>query len=102
MSEYDFERPFIDHAEMNVFVTDDSKTKLAFGPAVRAAELSNVEYKHRFQRLGSANNMKPPPSTGRIFSGYVVVRRLGTPAQYETWMPDHVFENLYRADQGDA
>jgi hypothetical protein len=27
--------------------------------------------------------------------GYLVVRKLGTPDQYETWMPGKVFEELY-------
>ena len=39
--------------------------------------------------------MKPPPSCGRIFPGYLVVRNLGKSDQYETWMPDHVFDELY-------
>jgi len=55
---------------------------------VKATPLSNIEYKIRFERLKRENNMKPPPSCGRIFPGYVVVRKLDTPAQYETWMPD--------------
>jgi hypothetical protein len=40
--------------------------------------------------------MKPPPGSHiHIMPGYLVVRKLGTPDQYETWMPDVVFEELY-------
>ncbi|WP_421885024.1 hypothetical protein [Methylibium sp.] len=39
--------------------------------------------------------MKPPPSTGRIFPGYVVIRRLDEPDQYETWIPDLGFDDSY-------
>jgi len=60
--------------------------------------LSNIEYKIRFGRFQRENNMKPPPSCGRIFSGYLVVRNLGTPFQYETWMPEDVFEELYEGE----
>ena len=41
--------------------------------------------------------MKPPPGTGRIFDGYLVVRKLGTSGQYETWMPALAFEDVYVA-----
>ena len=40
--------------------------------------------------------MKPPPGSQiHIMPGYLVVRKLGTPDQYETWMPDQVFKELY-------
>jgi hypothetical protein len=40
--------------------------------------------------------MKKPPSCGRYFSGFLVVRNLGRKNQYETWMPEVVFEELYK------
>ncbi|MGR6798207.1 hypothetical protein ACU6VJ_10000 [Sphaerotilus sulfidivorans] len=80
---------------MNSYVATDAETAAEFGRTVKATELSNVEYKTRFGRFARENNMKPPPSCGRIFMGFLVVRRVGTRQQYETWMPDHVFEELY-------
>ncbi len=94
MSGYDFNRPFINEKAMEHFFAIDRETASRFGKKVKATELSNMEYKIRFGKLCSENNMKPPPSCGRIFSGYLVIRRLGTRAQYETWMPDHVFEEF--------
>ena len=95
MTGYDFNRPFVDQADMATFKARDRATANQFGPLVKAYELSNSEYGQRYQRLHGPNNMNQPPSHGRIFSGYVVVRKLGTPSQYETWMPDHVFDELY-------
>lgn len=96
MSGYDFDRPFVSQKALPRYVAIDPTAAARYGRIVRATELSNVEYKIRFARLGRENNMKPPPSCGRIFGGFLVVRNLGTPEQYETWMPDHVFEELYR------
>jgi hypothetical protein len=42
--------------------------------------------------------MKPPPRCGRIFPGVIVVRNLGKKGQYETWMPEDVFEEMYKED----
>ena len=40
--------------------------------------------------------MKPPPGSHiHIMPGYLVVRKIGTPQQYETWTPDSVFDELY-------
>lgn len=96
MSGYDFDRPFISQDAMQAYVTTDRIAAQRYGKTVKATPLSNIEYKIRFDRLKRENNMKPPPSCGRIFSGYLVVRRQGTPAQYETWMPDDVFEEIYQ------
>jgi hypothetical protein len=60
-----------------------------------AAEMSNSEYGQRFNRLSQTQRMKPPPSAGRKFSGYLVVRRLGLADEYETWIPDPAFEDIY-------
>lgn len=94
--DYDFNRPYLDLDQMRLYEAIDRVTRESYGAFVRAAELSNSEYNARYERLGRANNMKSPPDRGRIFSGYLVVRKLGTHAQYETWMPDYVFEELYR------
>lgn len=96
MSEYDFDRPFVDASTLPVYATIDRDVARRYGQLVRAAELSNSEYGRRYQRMSAANNMKAPPSHHRIFGGYLVVRRLGTPDQYETWMPDHAFAEIYR------
>lgn len=96
MSGYDFERPFISQKALQAYTAVDAADAKDYGKTVRAGQLTNLEYKSRFGRLRRENNMKPPPSCGRIFMGYLVVRNPGTPRQYETWMPDHVFEELYR------
>lgn len=96
MVKYDINRPFIETATMESFTARQKDVARRFGKTVKAMELSNREYKYRFQKLARANNMKPPPSSFiHIMSGYLVVRKLGWPGQYETWMPDDVFEELY-------
>jgi hypothetical protein len=95
VSGYDFNRPFIDQASLALYVAV-TRAASRYGKTVRAAQLSNVEYQMRFAKLKRSNRMRPPPSCGRIFMGYLVVRNLGKPDQYETWMPDHVFEETYR------
>jgi hypothetical protein len=97
MEEHDWDRPYIAQDKMALFDAVDRDTARMYGGKVKAAELSNVDYKMRFGKLASTQTMKDPPSCGRIFAGYVVVRKLGTPEQYETWMPDHAFDELYRA-----
>jgi len=57
--------------------------------------LSNIEYKIRFERFNQTSNMKAPPKTGRIFDGYLVIRKLGANDEYETWIPDDAFEEIY-------
>ena len=96
MSGYDFDRPFISQDAMQAYVATDRVAAQRYGKTVKATPLSNIEYKIRFDRLKRENNMKPPPSCGRIFPGYLVIRKLDTPAQYETWMPDDVFEEIYQ------
>jgi hypothetical protein len=59
-------------------------------------ELSNLEYKIRFDKLHTMSKMKRRPRCGRIFDGYAVVRKLGMRDRYETWMPGDVFDDLYR------
>src|SRR6185295_16933826 len=79
MSGYDFERPFISQDAMQAYVATDQVAAQRYGKTVKATPLSNIEYKIRFDRLKRENNMKPPPSCGRIFPGYLVVRKLDTP-----------------------
>jgi hypothetical protein len=95
MESFDWNRPYIELHNMQLFDARDRKIAHMYGSHVRAAAISNVDYKMRHGKLSSSQAMQPPPSCGRIFMGYVVVRKLGTPEQYETWMPDHVFDELY-------
>lgn len=96
MSAYDYERPFISIDELAEYEAIDRETARRFGKRVKATPLSNSEYNTRFNRLHNDTKMKEPPSIGRKFLGYLVVRNLGTAKQYETWMPEHVFEESYR------
>lgn len=93
---YSSDRPFITLEQMALFDAIERDTARKYGSKIKAYGVSNVDYKVRYGKLSSSQTMNPPPSCGRIFSGYLVVRKLGTPDQYETWMPDHVFEELYR------
>ena len=99
MTSFDFNKCYLEEAEMQVFEAFDSEVAAKYGRQVRAVELSNTEYDRRYQRMAEARNMKPPPSHLRIFPGYLVVRRLGRTNQYETWMPDHAFEDCYRSSR---
>jgi len=95
MTDYDYNRPYIEETSLALY-TARNRIAARYGKEVKATLLSNVEYRLRFARLKKKQRMRPPPSAGRIFLGYLVIRNLGTPDQYETWMPDHVFEELYR------
>jgi hypothetical protein len=97
MSGYDYDRPFITADKLSCYRAIDRDVTQRYGELVKAAEMSNVEYKMRFDKLASKQRMKPPPRTGRIFSGWLVVRRLGSPDEYETWIPGGGFEELYAA-----
>lgn len=92
---YDFNRPLIDRSALPLYVAVDSDVASDYGSKVRAVEMSNAEYDVRYKKNAATSRMKPPPSHHRIFPGYLVVRKLGTTEEYETWMPDHVFEDLY-------
>ena len=90
------ERPFISLEQMGSYSALDRETAEKYGPIVKAAPVSNRDYKYRHEKYSSSRSMQPPPSSHmHIYLGYLVVRRLGTPEQYETWMPNHVFEELY-------
>lgn len=92
---YDFSKKFMDSSAMDDYVSIDPETTKKYGSIVKAMPLSNREYQHRFDKLSSSRKMKPPPSSGRIFGGYLVVRNLGEAGQYETWIPEHGFEEVY-------
>jgi len=94
---YDFNRPFADASTLPLFDAIDEEVAKRYGQTARAMEMSNSDYATRFNRLRNSNNMKPPPSHDRKFTGYLVIRKLGTPDQYETWIPDHAFTDIYRA-----
>lgn len=96
MNSYDPNRPFFGDDALEDYLATGATTSKRYGHKVKAIELANIEYKFRYQKLRHEKSMKPPPSTGRIFSGYLVVRKLGTPDQYETWMPGHIFHDLYQ------
>jgi hypothetical protein len=96
MTGYDFQRPYASVSTFAIYVALDDEVASRYGRTVRAIEMSNSEYGTRYNRLRIENNMKPPPSHQRIFSGFLVLRKLGTPEQYETWIPDHAFEDIYR------
>lgn len=92
------ERPYISLEQMGIYAARDRKTVQSYGSVVRAAAISNRDYKYRYDKFSSERSMQPPPSSHmHIHIGYLVVRKLGTPNQYETWMPDHVFDELYEA-----
>lgn len=96
MSGYDFNRPMISVDSMDKYVAIDKDAAKGYGKIVKATDLTNVEYKTRFGRLRDEQRMKNPPSCLRFFPGYLVVRNLGRKNQYETWMPEMVFEELYK------
>jgi hypothetical protein len=97
MLNHDWNRPYTSHEKMAIFQAIDVEAANLYGKKIKAMELSNVDYKIRFGKLRTTISMRNPPGTGRIFPGYLVVRKIGTPNQYETWMPEHVFDDLYEA-----
>ncbi len=91
-------RPFVSLDKMTIYSARNSDTAKKYGHIVKAAEISNRDYGYHYSKFSSIRTMQPPPSSHRhIFLGYLAVRKLGAPDQYETWMPDHVFEELYEA-----
>lgn len=90
------ERPFIALEQMGLYAARDEEIATKYGAIVKAAEISNRDYQHRFNKYSATRSMRPPPSSHmHIFLGYIVVRKIGTRNQYETWMPSHVFDELY-------
>ena len=95
MTRHDFDSPFITQDAMGIYAAKDKETGRRYGQLARATKLSNVEYRTRFGRFGASNNMRAPPSCGRIFIGYLVVRHFRSPGQYETWMAEDAFAQQY-------
>jgi hypothetical protein len=97
MQYYDPNRPYFDMESMDEFIAINKEVAVRYGEKMKAMRLSNREYTHRFKRLANENNMKRPPSSHiHIMLGWLVVRKLGQSGQYETWMPEHVFDELYK------
>jgi hypothetical protein len=96
---YDYTHPFVDASKLPVFLATDTETAQLYGAKIRATEMSNTEYSIRHQKLSTNRTMRPPPSHHRIFAGYLVIRKIDTRTEYETWMPSHVFEDLYLREE---
>ena len=94
---YDFSKKYMDKWAMDQFAALDKDIGSQYGNVVRAIPISNREYQHRYDKLKDSRNMRPPPSSGRIFPGYLVIRKLGTKQEYETWIPGDAFEEMYKA-----
>jgi hypothetical protein len=93
------ERPFVALERMASYFARDRQTAQKYGPIVKAVEISNRDYSYRYKKYSSSQAMKPPPSSHiHVYLGFLVVRKLGTPGQYETWMPSDVFDELYAAE----
>lgn len=92
-----FEDHLIGQESFSEFMALDDEVAAKYGRLVKAHPMTNRAYGRRHLALAQQNNMKPPPSSGRIFMGYVVIRSLGRKGQYETWIPDHAFEDIYKA-----
>ena len=91
-------RPYISLEQMRTYSARDNGTAKKYGQIVKAAEISNRDYGYRYSKFSSSRVMRPPPGSHmHIYLGYLVVRKLGTSEQYETWMPNHVFDELYEA-----
>ena len=94
---------FLDLESMDRFTAIRASDARRYGKVVMALALSNREYQHRYDRLAKENNMKSPPGSRiHVMPGYLVVRKFGTPDQYETWMPGDVFEELYKREMDAA
>ena len=89
------ERPWITREQMKLYKARDRRTAKLYGETVAAAQIANVDFKARHSKYANERKMSAPPSCGRIFLGYLVVRQLDTTEEYETWMPEIVFDELY-------
>tara|TARA_B110000967_G_C18566977_1_gene402912 strand:- start:158 stop:481 length:324 start_codon:yes stop_codon:yes gene_type:complete len=95
---YDHSRKFIDKHAMAKYYAIDKKVGERYGKTVLAIEISNREYQHRYNKLSASRAMKEPPSSGRIFLGYLVVRNVSGPDEYETWIPGGAFDEIYQPE----
>lgn len=97
---HDFNRPFVAVAEMENYFALQNEIAVRYGRIVKAVQISNREYRHRHIKLSATQNMMDPPGSEiHICSGYLVVRKLGTTEQYETWMPDDAFGEMYALEK---
>lgn len=85
----------MDKHAMDDYVATDAKVRKRYGEVVKAIPVSNREYQHRYDKLKESRQMKAPPLSGRIFPGYLVIRNLSADSEYETWIPDGAFEEIY-------
>ena len=79
---------------MDKYIATDGDVSKRYG-RIRAIPISNCEYQHRYDKLSESRKMKPPPLSGRIFAGYLAIRNLDSETEYETWIPDDAFEEIY-------
>lgn len=99
MTGYEHHKPFTRLKSTRTFmsfVAIDVDAIPDYGQHVRATELSNVDYTIRFDRFESRNSMNAPPDCKNFTSGYLVIGKPGTRNQFEDWLPDHVFEQIYK------
>jgi len=92
---HDYSKPYMDKYAMDEYFSTDAKVSKRYGRIVRAIPISNREFQYRYDKLSSSRDMRPPPSSGRIFAGYLVIRNLGLKNECETWIPDSAFEEVY-------
>lgn len=83
-----------------IYVARNRDNMRKHGRRVLAARISNHDFQRRADKLGPPRRMKIlPGSPEHVRMGYLVVRKLGTADEYETWMPTDVFEAQYRLHQ---
>ena len=92
---YDFSKTYMDKAAMDQYIATDGQVSKRYGRIIRAIPISNREYQHRYDKLSNSREMKPPPLSGRIFPGYLTIRNLDSDSEYETWIPEEAFEEIY-------
>lgn len=94
---YDSKNVLIDVDRMDSYKALDPDIEQKYGSIVKAICISNREYIQRYNELSEKQNMKPPPSSHmHVYPGYLVVRNLGKSSQYETWIPDSAFDEIYK------
>jgi hypothetical protein len=48
---YNFDRPFVDSAQLPTYVTTDIEEARLYGRSARAIEMNNAEYSARYRKL---------------------------------------------------
>lgn len=92
---FDHSKKFMDSRAMHKYRSIDKSTAKKYGEYVFANEMTNAEYDQRYARLKNTRRMQHRNPYRRIYPGYLVVRKMDTKEEYETWMPDHAFEEVY-------